>query len=263
MFRYALVLLPMLASLVPARAEVLMNFQGTSNGTASVGNNFDFSAGVTFNVSGSSAGSGRWQLTNVKFLVGADTSTYTLTGARVSLFMDSGSGTYVRQGSENVSFSSGNVGAGSASTQINLQLSANSLWGIAGNESSGLAAGNYLLGIDNFSGTGDFLADGYFVSSNTASSGPSFGPAASWMGTVDNSAGGYRWPDAANVTTAQLNDFSTGRSVFSGNFYTQIEGAAVPEPGTLILGGIAAVSGGAGAWWRRRKNRKATAEQAA
>ena len=39
-------------------------------------------------------------------------------------------------------------------------------------------------------------------------------------------------------------------------------GAAVPEPGTLILGGIAAVSGGAGAWWRRRKNRKSTAEQA-
>ena len=33
--------------------------------------------------------------------------------------------------------------------------------------------------------------------------------------------------------------------------------AAVPEPGTLLLGGIAACSGAAGAWWKRRK-RKAT-----
>ena len=28
---------------------------------------------------------------------------------------------------------------------------------------------------------------------------------------------------------------------------------AVPEPGTLLLGGIAAVTGGTGVWWKRRK----------
>ena len=33
-------------------------------------------------------------------------------------------------------------------------------------------------------------------------------------------------------------------------------GSAVPEPGTLILGSIAAACGGGGVWWRRRKNTK-------
>jgi len=28
---------------------------------------------------------------------------------------------------------------------------------------------------------------------------------------------------------------------------------AVPEPGTLLLGGIAAACGGTGVWWKRRK----------
>lgn len=30
---------------------------------------------------------------------------------------------------------------------------------------------------------------------------------------------------------------------------------SAPEPGTLILGGIAAACGGAGVWWRKRKNK--------
>jgi hypothetical protein len=42
--------------------------------------------------------------------------------------------------------------------------------------------------------------------------------------------------------------------VLSNNLYGfQIVNAAVPEPGTLLLGGIAAACGGGGVWWKRRK----------
>ena len=43
----------------------------------------------------------------------------------------------------------------------------------------------------------------------------------------------------------------------------QVNGAAVPEPGTMLLGGIAAAVGGAGAWWKRRKQRRDAAAFAA
>jgi hypothetical protein len=38
---------------------------------------------------------------------------------------------------------------------------------------------------------------------------------------------------------------------------------AVPEPGTLLLGGIAAACGGGGVWWKRRKRKAVEGEQAA
>ena len=39
--------------------------------------------------------------------------------------------------------------------------------------------------------------------------------------------------------------------------------SAVPEPGTMLLGGIAAAAGGAVAWWKRRKQRRDAAALAA
>jgi len=49
----------------------------------------------------------------------------------------------------------------------------------------------------------------------------------------------------------------TGGSYIGSSPYARFEVYTVPEPGTLLLGGIAACSGAAGAWWKRRK-RKAT-----
>jgi hypothetical protein len=45
--------------------------------------------------------------------------------------------------------------------------------------------------------------------------------------------------------------------------YGTINVTAVPEPGTLLLGGIAAACGGGGAWWRRKRHQasKATAKE--
>lgn len=37
----------------------------------------------------------------------------------------------------------------------------------------------------------------------------------------------------------------------------QMYGSAVPEPGTMLLGGFAAMAGGAGVWWKRRRKRAA------
>lgn len=43
----------------------------------------------------------------------------------------------------------------------------------------------------------------------------------------------------------------------------KIEGtSAVPEPGTLLLSGIAAACGGGGVWWKRRKRKAVEGEQA-
>jgi hypothetical protein len=56
--------------------------------------------------------------------------------------------------------------------------------------------------------------------------------------------------------------FSNGGGT-GGNFgcVNGIQIVAVPEPGTLLLGGIAAACGGTGVWWKRRK--KAPADQPA
>jgi hypothetical protein len=47
--------------------------------------------------------------------------------------------------------------------------------------------------------------------------------------------------------------FQWTRSTFSTNDTTYMTLASVPEPGTLLLGGIAAACGGGGVWWKRRK----------
>ena len=57
------------------------------------------------------------------------------------------------------------------------------------------------------------------------------------------------------VMTLDVSRFAGANSVLNG-----IQIVAVPEPGTLLLGGIAAASGGAGVWWRRRKPRPAPSE---
>lgn len=49
----------------------------------------------------------------------------------------------------------------------------------------------------------------------------------------------------------------TNISPYQGSAYVnqnfRFELSSVPEPGTLLLGGIAAVGGGGGVWWKRRR----------
>ena len=63
-------------------------------------------------------------------------------------------------------------------------------------------------------------------------------------------------------TYAAYNSVSNGNADQNQQLYSTIEVSAVPEPGTLLLGGIAAACGG-GAWWRRKRHQasKATAKE--
>jgi hypothetical protein len=64
-------------------------------------------------------------------------------------------------------------------------------------------------------------------------------------------------------TYAAYNSVVNGDGNSGQQLYSTIEVTAVPEPGTLILGGIAAACGGGGAWWRRKRHQasKATAQE--
>jgi hypothetical protein len=225
-----------------SRAEVVLT-PGTYN-SGTTGNTGDISSGFTFTTTGSSAGSGRWRLTDLQFGLGSSTAGKVITGFDVFLYKANGvNWDYVTGGTQ--SGAGGNVDIGQ-NNLFNLAFNPNAAFGQAGVENSGLEAGaTYLLGI-NISGAN--AADIYFSSSNTAASGL-WGSATSKWNTSSFST--------SNITSG-INNWQSGE-----NMFVRLDAAAVPEPGTLILGGIAAVSGGAGAWWRRRKNKKATAEQAA
>lgn len=94
------------------------------------------------------------------------------------------------------------------------------------------------------------------------------GGSSSGAGSIDiqNLAAGNYTFTITNTNNYAINSFSSSPTIstyqgfssasFSGGNY-QFALTAVPEPGTLLLGGIAACSGAAGAWWKRRK-RKAT-----
>ena len=63
-------------------------------------------------------------------------------------------------------------------------------------------------------------------------------------------------------TYAAYNSVVNGTGNSGQQLYSTIEVTAVPEPGTLLLGSIAAACGG-GAWWRRKRHQasKATAQE--
>ncbi len=60
--------------------------------------------------------------------------------------------------------------------------------------------------------------------------------------------------DSSQPVAARFSNYSqatVGSAAAVGQF--QLNASAVPEPGTLLLGGIAAACGGTGVWWKRRK----------
>jgi hypothetical protein len=78
------------------------------------------------------------------------------------------------------------------------------------------------------------------------------------------------WGGGPNNTggTGNVYQKTNGSTNWTDLSFTQGFGAeivTVPEPGTLLLGGIAAACGGGGVWWRRRGKAKAaeTVEQTA
>ena len=65
--------------------------------------------------------------------------------------------------------------------------------------------------------------------------------------------------DSIGISGGSVNLNTAGEST-SGYLRYKLSAVHVPEPGTMLMGGIAAAVGGAGAWW---KQRLAAAEAAA
>jgi hypothetical protein len=108
------------------------------------------------------------------------------------------------------------------------------------------------------------------TSSTWANGGYFFDLTGSWTGgSLQNIGTGNYYLDIQNFTpssgsfnydTTTSNAISTnsGYGITGGNYinatpYARFEVYTVPEPGTLLLGGIAAACGGTGVWWKRRK----------
>jgi hypothetical protein len=71
---------------------------------------------------------------------------------------------------------------------------------------------------------------------------------------IKNINAGYNYNSTPTNTTNSAYGFSSAtQSAVTGSEYLTYQLSAVPEPGTMLLGGIAAACGGAGAWWKRRK----------
>lgn len=70
---------------------------------------------------------------------------------------------------------------------------------------------------------------------------------------ASNSASGYGSLFRAYAAASDIATTGTASNFAVTKFITQVPVSAAPEPGTLILGGMATVCGGAGVWRRKRK----------
>lgn len=89
-------------------------------------------------------------------------------------------------------------------------------------------------------------------------------PLTSATNTITNSATAYRakeYSTDAIVSASAADGFPKSPASSSSSYRYPL--SDIPEPGTMLLGGIAGAVGGAGAWRKRRKQRLTAAEAAA
>ena len=121
---------------------------------------------------------------------------------------------------------------------------------------------NTLVRFDNvfITGTND---SNDFSFASTAISNTSLG-AGYYLLRIIGLESGYFYNSNSNGTTPGDYGFSSAtQTAVTGSEYLTYQLSAVPEPGTMLLGGIAAACGGAGAWWKRRKRPVLLAENPA
>ena len=75
--------------------------------------------------------------------------------------------------------------------------------------------------------------------------------------------GAITTPTTGSTQFSSVSGAGVGTTATAARF--ELAASAVPEPGTLLLGGIAAACGGTGVWWKRRKRQPQpeTTEQSA
>jgi hypothetical protein len=251
MMRFAKALALVLALGAGVQADVLISggAAGTTGASAGGDNDPVYTSGTTANqyagfsflTTGSSAANGQWALNNLKFNLKADTTGSTiLNNYTLRLFEITGSSTL---SSQLYSKSSGAVGQTISSTGTGDEFSLNLTgdFGTTGPSGTGLLAGtNYYMSFDfNFTGNADVWIQGLDPSN------------ANYNTTIWTPTGSYSTQNSANTLNQGLNA--------SVPYAYALEAVAVPEPGTLLLGGIAAV-GGAGGWWARRRKKAVPAD---
>ena len=248
MLRFAKALALVLALGAGARADVVL---GTSPGDLTDSGDAVYAAGTqnyagfSFTTTGSSAGSGRWSLTNLAFnlkasAVGSTANSYDLYLYKV-ISGDTLSGTWVYR-QQNISLGGASILNTGNGTSFSTALTG---FGTIGDENTGLEANTkYYLGFD-FNLTAPTQDVFIQASSNNYSGTWGINPAVSYS-------------DQANPTSIS----SINSSLSTTNYGYSLSAVAVPEPGTLLLGGIAAV-GGAGGWWARRRKKVAAADAVA
>lgn len=243
-FQFAVLFLG-LAGLAIAKADVITP-GGLTDGSGdpfSDGPTTNFGQGVQFTVNtGSSAGSGKWALQSIGFEMQTATGTWNITGINAQLYsVASGTNILTLLGSGSRTWTGGStIGTTASSFSIDLD----GLYGSADGSTpnTGLSSGNsYFLSWDILGSGTDFAW--------TQSTGSYSG---AW--TANASYGGYN--QGQNLAGTDVTTLLP-----TGNPYGySLNAAAVPEPGTLILGSIAAL-GGAGGWWARRKRKAVVAEE--
>ena len=254
MLRFAKALALVLALGAGAQAEVVISggAAGTTGANASgdndvnpvylIGSTAGNFAGFSFLTTGSSAANGQWALTNLKFNLKADPiGATTLNNYTLRLFEITAPNTLSSQlysknsGAVNQLISSSGTG-----NEFSLNLTGD--FGTIGG--TGLqAATNYYMSFDfNFTGAADVWIQGLDQANQV------------YTTTTWNPTGSYSTQSSASTLNQGLNA--------SVAYAYSLEAVAVPEPGTLLLGGIAAV-GGAGGWWARRRKKAAAADAVA
>ena len=254
MLRFAKALALVLALGAGVRADVVISggAAGTTGAAANAGVDNDpvFSGGTTadqfagfsFLTTGSSAANGQWALTNLKFNLKAGTpGSTTLNNYTLRLFEITAPNTL---SSQLYSKSSGAVGTTISSSGTGDEFSLNLLGSFGTVGGTGLEAGkNYYMSFAfDFSGDADVWIQGLDSTNQVYNT------------TTWNPTGSYSTQTSASTLDQTLNA--------SVAYAYSLEAVAVPEPGTLLLGGIAAM-GGAGGWWARRRKKAAAVDAVA
>jgi hypothetical protein len=246
MMRFAKALALVLALGAGVRADVITSIRDqdgsgdpvNSNGTAD-------GQGVVFTTTGSSAGTGRWALRNFGFNLATNGSA-TANTIDLYLYQVGGGGSLSLKTSQTGMALTGLGGqALTADPGRAFAVDLTGFYGSTSDQNSGLLANTqYLLAWNiNFSATP--TGDSWLMKTNDFT-GSTWNPVASYSSFTPSSLG-------------TLNNLSQGLDIGTTQWGYSLDAVAVPEPGTLLLGGIAAV-GGAGGWWARRRKKAVPAD---
>lgn len=204
---------------------------------------FQFTVG-----SGSSSSDGRWALTGITFnLKALGASPVNVTTATVYLYgLNGNNATYLSSQSASAGYTAAVETGG---TTYSISFAGNSDFGQVGSLGTGLVAGSsYILGLGFATADNDNVGINYQAGSYSGA----------WSSPQPLS-----YNDQFGAVAAYGQNFITTGLTPDASYYFGLQAAAVPEPGTLLLGGIAAM-GGAGGWWaRRRKKAAPVTEEAA